>query len=391
MFKKIGWLLQKVWDFIQKNPKLSILIIVALIAGYIYMTLEMLHMTSVPKFCQLCHPEKKSGPLSEVHTWSKNIHAARGVECLDCHGTPGVVGYMKAKMGGLKDIYGFVFKSTEHKMHILTMVATDPKYAAEIVPNEICLFCHTDSYNQKIRKERVMSIGYKFRKLDGVVNPGFRKSVGLRDILVENIKSDIDPNHKKHLTAGVNCVDCHLGVAHAGEYRNKVDLKRCADCHEKRKATISMADIKIGSGERAVTFSHKNHTAMISCTECHPGVFPMKKGSTKIAYADHTKDVFCYSCHNNKKAAFDCNKCHGSSMMPKGPLTYKVKGMSAVSFSHELHTGMFKCDECHTKIWQMKKGAKKMKMDDMYAGKSCGKCHNGTIAFETTQCDKCHK
>ena len=77
--------------------------------------------------------------------------------------------------------------------------------------------------------------------------------------------------------------------------------------------------------------------------------------------------------------------------MPKGPLTYKVKGMSAVSFSHQLHTGMFKCDECHTKIWPMKKGAKKMKMDDMYAGKFCGKCHNGTIAFETTACDKCHK
>jgi c(7)-type cytochrome triheme protein len=42
----------------------------------------------------------------------------------------------------------------------------------------------------------------------------------------------------------------------------------------------------------------------------------------------------------------------------------------------------------------MKKGADKMTMADMNAGKFCGECHNGTKAFKTddpANCAKCHK
>ncbi len=467
MFKSIKDVIGKVIEFIQKNPKLTVLIVLVLFAGYLYAMVEALHISSEPKFCQMCHPEKKTGPLSEVYTWSKNIHASKEVECLDCHGAPGFVGYMKAKIGGLGDIYGFVAKSTAHRMEVLTRASTDAKYAAELLPNETCLFCHTDSYNQKIRKERIMSVGVRFRKLDGVVNPAFRKSAGLKDILTEDIGGDINPNHKKHIEAGVNCVDCHLGVAHGGEFRNKVKIERCVACHEQRKSAISMSDITLGSGDKTVVFSHKAHVEKFKCTECHTRLFPMKKGSVKIAFADHTKNKFCYSCHNNRKAFFDCNTCHtritgpkeaisfgtgksavkfihsihkakfkctechtrlfqmkkGSSKVtfadhskdrlcyachnnkkapftcgkchavvpsPKAPLVYTPAGMAPVRFSHEFHTGIFACTECHTKIWPMQRGVKKMAMDDLYQGKFCGSCHNGTTAFEATQCDKCH-
>ncbi|MBI5849172.1 MAG: cytochrome c3 family protein [Nitrospirae bacterium] len=53
-----------------------------------------------------------------------------------------------------------------------------------------------------------------------------------------------------------------------------------------------------------------------------------------------------------------------------------------------------KCNDCHTKIFQMKKGSAKMTMADMNAGKNCGECHNGTKAFKTSDaanCGKCHK
>ena len=52
-----------------------------------------------------------------------------------------------------------------------------------------------------------------------------------------------------------------------------------------------------------------------------------------------------------------------------------------------------KCTDCHTKIFQMKKGAK-ITMADMNAGKNCGVCHNGEKAFkssDTANCAKCHK
>lgn len=391
MFKFMGSVVQKIKDFIVKNPKLSILIILAIIAAWTFVSIESLHLTSEPGFCQNCHPNKKPGPYGEVYTWKQNIHARAEVKCLDCHGMPGFVGYMKAKIGGIRDLTNFVIKSREHMTEILTKAATDPQYAVRLVPNDICLFCHTDSYNQKTRSEKLMSIGVKFRKIDGVKNPEFRQSYGLPDILTEKLRSDIDPNHKKHLDKGVNCVDCHLGVAHGGEFKNKVDLKRCSECHDKRKSEISMSDIKIGSGDTAVNFSHNNHTAMFKCDECHTKVFPMKKGTTKISFEDHGKDKLCYTCHNGKKASSDCTTCHAKAAAPKLPIIYKSGGMPPVNFSHEFHTAVFKCDECHTKIWPMKRGAKKMKMDDLYQGKFCGACHNDKIAFASTSCDKCHK
>ena len=53
-----------------------------------------------------------------------------------------------------------------------------------------------------------------------------------------------------------------------------------------------------------------------------------------------------------------------------------------------------KCNDCHTKIFQMKRGSTKITMADMNAGKNCGVCHNGEKAFkssDTANCGKCHK
>lgn len=51
-----------------------------------------------------------------------------------------------------------------------------------------------------------------------------------------------------------------------------------------------------------------------------------------------------------------------------------------------------KCADCHPKVFQMKKGAAKITMADIDAGKACGTCHNGTKAFASKDnCAKCHK
>lgn len=55
-----------------------------------------------------------------------------------------------------------------------------------------------------------------------------------------------------------------------------------------------------------------------------------------------------------------------------------------------------KCPDCHTnpKLFAMKKGADKITMAEMNAGKNCGTCHNGTKAFKSgdpANCGKCHK
>ena len=66
-----------------------------------------------------------------------------------------------------------------------------------------------------------------------------------------------------------------------------------------------------------------------------------------------------------------------------------------VVFDGKVHADKgLKCNECHPKIFQMKKGSTKMTMAEINAGKFCGECHNGTKAFKTseaTNCAKCHK
>lgn len=67
--------------------------------------------------------------------------------------------------------------------------------------------------------------------------------------------------------------------------------------------------------------------------------------------------------------------------------------MGKVVFKGDDHAGKgLKCNECHAKIFKMKKGSTAMKMADINAGKFCGECHNGKRAFKPAgNCGKCHK
>ncbi len=86
----------------------------------------------------------------------------------------------------------------------------------------------------------------------------------------------------------------------------------------------------------------------------------------------------------------------GSAMaVPPGKtIEYAGGGAGKVVFDGKLHADKgLKCNDCHTKIFPMKKGAK-ITMADINAGKSCGECHNGTKAFkagDAANCAKCHK
>ncbi len=70
-----------------------------------------------------------------------------------------------------------------------------------------------------------------------------------------------------------------------------------------------------------------------------------------------------------------------------------------VTYSHSFHLKQkvdgkqVTCKNCHMKLFHMKKGADKITMSDIKAGKFCGACHNGKIAFGVSAktCNKCHK
>lgn len=187
--------------------------------------------------------------------------------------------------------------------------------------------------------------------------------------------------HIVHASTGYHCNQCHSFKGHS---LMKVNTSLCNDCH-KLKAFVFAA-----SGFPA-KFNHESH-AKIGCKDCHTGIFPMKKGTSRITMEAIYQGRYCGACHNGKRAfaSSECGACHELKTFKK-PVSYKVEGVGNVVFGHEFHSQIFGCDTCHPKFFAMKRTEKKMTMDAMYAGKYCGACHNGEKAFPSTDCGKCHK
>jgi c(7)-type cytochrome triheme protein len=68
-------------------------------------------------------------------------------------------------------------------------------------------------------------------------------------------------------------------------------------------------------------------------------------------------------------------------------------GAGKVVFDGPAHKAKgLNCNDCHKGLFEMKKGAAKITMADINAGKFCGACHkDGGKAFGTKECAKCHK
>lgn len=81
---------------------------------------------------------------------------------------------------------------------------------------------------------------------------------------------------------------------------------------------------------------------------------------------------------------------------PAAPIIWN-KPVKGVFFSHKTHTmdmGL-SCDSCHDELFEMMAGAAEEKadftMESLYAGKYCGACHDGSMAFASnTRCTTCH-
>lgn len=81
--------------------------------------------------------------------------------------------------------------------------------------------------------------------------------------------------------------------------------------------------------------------------------------------------------------------------VPSGKtLIFDKSSMGTVTFSGKIHKEAgLKCAECHNKDMfpKMKQGTVAITMNEIYAGKFCGVCHNGKRAFEAKKnCNRCH-
>jgi c(7)-type cytochrome triheme protein len=79
---------------------------------------------------------------------------------------------------------------------------------------------------------------------------------------------------------------------------------------------------------------------------------------------------------------------------PGKTLDFSNSPMGKVTFDGKLHKDAGNsCKDCHNQEMfpKMKQGTVTITMNQIYAGKYCGACHNGQRAFNAkTSCTRCH-
>ncbi len=212
--------------------------------------------------------------------------------------------------------------------------------------------------------------------------------------------------------------------------------------------------IPVGIAAFKAVFPHQAHTKWLACNNCHIGIFQMKRGATPITMQKINEGEYCGVCHGTVAFPVEdaCARCHtgfpGSPEWqpqepPRAPIErvanweaaaeiLPVKGAATdwskaledgvinprpglddtakdqpvmplnvelvpegsaafkVVFPHQAHTKLLSCNNCHTEIFQMKKGANPITMKKIYDGEYCGVCH-GKVAFPVQDaCTRCH-
>lgn len=340
-------MIKSVFDWCKRHIILFTLMAVTAIVVFGFINIQVLHMTSEPEFCQLCHPAQGFGPLAEVDSWEHSAHGEAGVSCLDCHGRPGVVGYMKAKLGGLKDTYMQLTISAEEKLDILSNPHED------LVPSWHCLYCHSDEGNRQVRSTTKGPMKLvKMRMLDDVVNPAFRERKGLADIMEETFVGGTHFDHTLHIEEfELSCRDCHFGVVHnpatstdrmnfcltchAEMSEDAPQVNDCGICHEAQLAMNLGAGVE---GIEDIPSLMYGDVADMTCTDCHTGV---------------TKGIF-------RPSASTCSSCHEDAAYAEVLTEWEAETVERIetlkTLRIEVETALLEADSAKrdtTEIWNI--------------------------------------
>ncbi|HIJ81264.1 MAG TPA: cytochrome C [Desulfuromonadales bacterium] len=206
-------------------------------------------------------------------------------------------------------------------------------------------------------------------------------------------------SHSKHLGM-YSCGDCHSGIFRTDKTNPHVSMLQmtqgasCGTCHDGKTGFSvkgdcvkchTVAEIPLAGGS---VFSHKAHLEMsFSCSDCHNKIFIAGPNRVSYSMLDMEKGKSCGACHDGKSAFSvkgDCQKCH------KSVKEIQFKAFKAM-FSHDVHTAMFKCNDCHSAIFVGGPRSIRYTMPEMEKGTSCGTCHDGKTAFSVKgECQKCH-
>jgi len=257
------------------------------------------------------------------------------------------------------------------------------------------------------------------------------------DLVWANLSAgNVEFSHGVHMVYADNCEVCHpepwamgksphgtiqmapmyqgesCGACHDGEAA--FDATDCGRCHEFDAASNTLPTFTWGQiGFVPVEFSHSMHLlAGSTCNQCHPEpwAWTISPGGTYRMTPMYGDDS-CGACHDGRQAfdATACDRCHDRANGRKLPVENGVPvhdghevpadfswpgaDVGKVTFSHANHViAGTDCDRCHWDVFDNKRTADGTHlMKTMYAGGSCGACHDGRVSFPATDCAACHE
>ena len=201
---------------------------------------------------------------------------------------------------------------------------------------------------------------------------------------------------------GESCGTCHDG-------QTAFAATACIHCHDLDSATATLPDVTLPGGNFGPTvFSHNLHRmAGSTCEQCHPepwrwAISPPGTLQMTPMYNGES----CGECHDGQDAfdATDCGRCHDRDAatpptwlaaveVPEDSRWPGTEEYGEVVFNHVNHSSAnLMCNACHPDLFgttPSEPGV--LLMNDMYAGRACGACHNGRTSFPATECAACHE
>jgi c(7)-type cytochrome triheme protein len=324
--------------------------------------------------CVRCHTSSVPGELTYVNKaagnshFSHKLHATKGLKCFDCHDL-----LFKMKKGSsMADMEGFARGRGCGACH----------NGGKAFSLRSCRRCH--------ERKNIETIQYNGGKLSTVTfshNAHFGRTRSCKAChpAAFKMKKGANDLSMDHMSSGKGCGTCHNGV-------KTFSPDRCSYCHASRRGETLRIEEPIAG---PVSFTHGDHFRREkSCGACHPAYFKPESGKNKVTMKEIDEGKSCGACHNGINAfrTGDCSLCHdGASAIGGGDIEYPGPSMGKVPFSHNLHRDRgIHCQECHDGIFKRKKGSSGVTMDGINDKKFCGVCHNGTRAFDASDCAKCH-
>ena len=284
--------------------------------------MDVYHRTEMPEFCSACHEMGHN-----FRTWSQSRHAS--IKCIDCHAESGLMGYAKAKLGGIAQLYIHLTAKTITEIHM------QAKHDQTVSDN--CKRCHASTARAADRSGRTIA-------------------------------------HKRHTELGVQCVSCHSGnVAHpppsaaTDPLAGLVDVKTCFTCHD---------------GNHQVGETKAFAVAESSCGKCHPDTHfaPLHFEPRHLAEGEVAKDTHQLK-DNGGQPRKPCLDCHAQAA---GEKHYRFDRKQEAAICANCHPANTETASRHKPFAEGKCGSCHQVMVPAYL------LHDGPVPTQAT-CTRCHQ